>query len=261
MASAFLCGLVLSGGGWAAEGTVVYKIGAQDELQIQITNTGEPSVQVRVTPDGYVLFPELGRVAAAGKTPEEFAEYLRAKLADGYYVKPEVAVAVTAYNSKKVLVIGEARTPGEIAAVGNLTLIELITKVGGPTGESDGRLAVSRPTKLDIREKHQFDIREIMAGSKEGGFLIHPGDLVLFSRRKTDYVYVTGEVTKRGVLPITEAMTVQQALVAAGGLTEIGSERKIYLYRVRDGKETRMKAKTTDLVQDGDTIVVKQGWF
>ena len=213
-----------------------------------------------MTAEGRILLPYLGKVAVVGLTTLQIEELLQKRLADGYYVNPRVSVSVRDYRSKKVLVIGEATNPGEVPLVKTVTLIELITRVGGAAEDSDKRVTVIRGRE-DKRERKVFEIDKIMAGGEESTFILKPGDIVLFSRLDKAYVYVTGEVKQAGIYDLTSDMTVQQAIVAAGGLTDLASERRIYICRNEDGKEVRFKAQVTDRVRDDDTIIVKQGWF
>jgi protein involved in polysaccharide export with SLBB domain len=53
-------------------------------------------------------------------------------------------------------------------------------------------------------------------------------------------------------------MTVLQAISLAGGVNERGSNRRIRIIRVVDNKKREFDAKPTDLVQAGDTILVRQ---
>ena len=53
-------------------------------------------------------------------------------------------------------------------------------------------------------------------------------------------------------------MTVLQAVSLAGGITDRGSNRRIQIVRIVDGKKREIDAKPTDLVQPGDTVVVRQ---
>lgn len=237
-----------------------YAVGPQDILAIQIIGGDDPVVRVSVTAEGRILFPYLGKVAVGGKTTAEIEDMLQKGLVDGYYVNPRVAVSVQEYRSKKVLVIGEAVIPGEQPVVKSITLIELITKVGGPGENSDRRITVIRGRE-DKRDRSTFEIDRIMAGGEDSAFVLRPGDIVLFSHLDKASVYVTGEVKKAGIYPLTPGMTIQQAIVTAGGLTELASERKIYISRVEDGKEVRFKAAATDRVRNDDVIMVKQGWF
>lgn len=80
-------------------------------------------------------------------------------------------------------------------------------------------------------------------------------------------VFILGAVRKEGPIPIQSAMTVLQALNAAGGLTEYAKKKKIYILRNENGKQVRIpfdyqavirgeKPEQNILVRPEDTIVV-----
>ena len=56
-------------------------------------------------------------------------------------------------------------------------------------------------------------------------------------------------------------MTVMQALMLAGGVTERGSQGRTKVIRVVDGKKVEKKLKATDIVQPEDTLVVPERFF
>jgi protein involved in polysaccharide export with SLBB domain len=53
-------------------------------------------------------------------------------------------------------------------------------------------------------------------------------------------------------------MTVLQAISMAGGVSDRGSNRRIRIIRVVNNKKQEFDASPTDLVQPGDTIMVRQ---
>jgi polysaccharide biosynthesis/export protein len=79
-------------------------------------------------------------------------------------------------------------------------------------------------------------------------------------------IYVMGEVTKPGSMPITGPMTVVQALAVAGGFKEFANPKKIRILR----KGSNGTVQTIDfdyrdaiaspdrplLLQPGDTVIV-----
>jgi polysaccharide export outer membrane protein len=64
-----------------------------------------------------------------------------------------------------------------------------------------------------------------------------------------------------GAFAVDTGMTVLQIITLAGGLTDRGSEGRISILRIVDGKQKELKGKLTDIVQPGDTIVVKPRFF
>ena len=80
-------------------------------------------------------------------------------------------------------------------------------------------------------------------------------------------VYVTGEVTRPGTLPLLPNMTVLQALTSSGGFTQFAKIKSIYVLRTTDGKQERLPFNYKEVVngqkpdqniqlQPGDVIVV-----
>ena len=80
-------------------------------------------------------------------------------------------------------------------------------------------------------------------------------------------VYVSGEVTRPGALPLLPNMTVLQALTSSGGFTQFARIKNIYILRTEEGKQVKhpfnykdviagKKPEDNILLQPGDTIVV-----
>ena len=80
-------------------------------------------------------------------------------------------------------------------------------------------------------------------------------------------IYVTGEVTRPGVLPLLPNMTVLQALTGASGFTPFARTKGIYVLRHEGGKQVKYPFNYKDVIngkhseqnielQSGDTIVV-----
>ena len=52
-----------------------------------------------------------------------------------------------------------------------------------------------------------------------------------------------------------------QALSLAGGVTDRGSTSRIQIIRIVNGNKKEIKVKLTDVVQPGDTVVVRERFF
>lgn len=97
-------------------------------------------------------------------------------------------------------------------------------------------------------------------------FIKDPEVSVVVTTVHNDYVYLLGEVGKKGPVVMTPGMTLLQAISSGGGLTDFANKGKIYILRTVDGKQNRIpvnykKALKGDAsydvpLQPGDTIVV-----
>ena len=100
-----------------------------------------------------------------------------------------------------------------------------------------------------------MNLRDIQAGTLSANVMIRDGDTIFVPR--AERFYVTGHVRSPGAYVFEPNLTVLQAISLAGGLTDRGSNRGLRI--IRNQKE--LDAKLTDIVQPGDTIIVRQRWL
>lgn len=70
-------------------------------------------------------------------------------------------------------------------------------------------------------------------------FISEPRVTVMVTATNSQRVYVLGEVGRPGTLPLSPNMTVLQAISASGGLTPFANQKKIYVLRNENGKQTK----------------------
>ena len=248
-----------------------YRLGAGDVLDIVVFNETELSRKYTLRPDGAFEFPLIGAVQAAGKTPRDIEDHLRAKLADGFVNSPQVTVKVTEYNSQHVFVIGEVGTPGPVPLTGPLTLLEAVSRAGGLGRNAGSEVTVLRldtpdasmgpvlPGQKGVKEIARVLLDALKTSTTSDNVILNDGDTVFVA--KAGVVVVTGEVITPGPIPHTRALTVMQAIAMAGGTTKSGSEKRARIIRIVDGEKVEVKAKLTDLLAPGDIVRVSSRLF
>jgi polysaccharide export outer membrane protein len=98
-------------------------------------------------------------------------------------------------------------------------------------------------------------------------YLTNPQVTVTVTMINSRRVFLTGEVSRTGALPLLPNMTVLQALSSAGGFTPFARMKDIYVLRIENGKQTKypfhyrdvVKGKKPEeniLLQPNDVIVV-----
>lgn len=247
-----------------------YQIGPQDVLAVTVFDQPDLSGKYAVELDGTFTFPFVGRVTAGGLTIRAFETALRTSLADGFFKNPQVAVAVEAYRSQRVFVVGEVKTPGALPLTGGLTLMEAIARAGSTTeAASDdvvivrgGRGAGPAPTHsagVDAQGKEvvRVNLRQLQQGA--GSATLQDGDTVFVG--KVEPIYVYGQVRTPGSYPIRSGTTVLQALSLAGGGTPTAAVNRARIIRIVNGTKTEFRASLTDQVMPGDTIMVPERFF
>jgi polysaccharide biosynthesis/export protein len=98
-------------------------------------------------------------------------------------------------------------------------------------------------------------------------FVTDPQVTVIVTQINSQRVYILGEVLRTGAYPLLPEMTILQALSSAGGFTPFANRKKIYMFRVENGKQVKypfdykavIDGKRTEenvVLKAGDTIVV-----
>jgi polysaccharide export outer membrane protein len=264
-----LCLLLLFAIGVSAQSAADYVIGPQDVLTIQVFDQPDLGGKYAVEADGTFSFPLIGRVKAGGMTLRAFENELKAKLADGYFKNPQVTVAVEQYRSQRVFVMGEVRQPGPVPLTGGMTLIEALARAGSTLPSSSGEVTIVRappgakgpvmPEAAKDAEMFRASIRDLESGSLKHNIELRDGDTIFVPR--AELIYVFGQVKNPGSYGIQKDTTVLQALSLAGGVTPNGAMGRIKIVRIVDGEKEELKAKLTDIVRPGDTIMVPERYF
>jgi polysaccharide export outer membrane protein len=243
-----------------------YVVGPEDVLTVTVYNEPQLSGHFRVEKDGEFSYPFLGRVRAGGRTLAELGDVIKARLAEGYLRHPQVTVEVDQFRSQNVFVMGEVRTPGKYVLSGPATLLDALARAGAPTDAAGPEVLILHP-KDPIRgsptlpdqpdaEVVTINLREIQDGRLSRNVTIRDGDTIFVT--KAERFFVVGLVRNAGSYVLERNMTVLQGISTAGGVSERGSIRRLRIVRIVGNKRKEFDAKPTDIVQSGDTIVVRQ---
>jgi polysaccharide export outer membrane protein len=247
-----------------------YSVGAQDVLTVTVYDQPDLSGKFKVEADGAFTFPLVGRVPAAGQTLHTIEAELTKRLSDGYLKNPQVTVAVETYQSQRIFILGEVRAPGPYTLSGDMTLIEALSRAGSTTPAASDQILIVRPapgkasgpTLPDLASDStvlKINIRDLQEGDLTKNAPLKDGDTIVVP--KAQAVYVFGQVKAPGAYPDPKGTSVLQALSLAGGVTDRGSTGRVKIVRAVEGKNREIKAKLTDVVEPGDTLIVGERFF
>ena len=116
-----------------------YKLQPTDVINITVHGQPDLTTKARITADGYITFPLLGKVMASDLTVQELELKLKDLLEKDYLVSAQVVVFIDEYNKRQVSVLGEVKNPGKYELPGEkeLTLMQAIAMAGGFTKHAD----------------------------------------------------------------------------------------------------------------------------
>lgn len=145
-----------------------YRIGPQDQLEINVFGIEELKRLVQVDNNGKIILPLVGAVQAGGRTVPELSGDLTSALKARYMKDPQVIVSVREAQSQKVTVDGAVAQPGIYPVAGTTTLMQAISMAHGPDAKLANmkRVAIFR-TIGGKRQQAFYDLTAIRAGRAE----------------------------------------------------------------------------------------------
>jgi polysaccharide biosynthesis/export protein len=161
-----------------------YIIGALDEITIFVWRNQELGANVQVRPDGRITTPLITDMIAAGKTPAQLADDIRAALAQ-YIQEPLVSVMVNRPQgtfSQQIRIVGATERPAALPYRANMTLLDAMIAVGGLSEYAAGDRARLVRTDRATGQQRQYDLRIaslIRRGDMRANVRLEPGDVIL----------------------------------------------------------------------------------
>jgi len=253
--------------------TDTYKVGPLDVLRINIA--GRPGINevFPVSSDGIIGFPWVGNISVSGLTVREIEQKITSLLAKDYLVNPQVYVSMEKYNSQKVVVWGEVKSPAVYVLTGKTTLLEIVAQAGGITEKAGRRIRLFRhavditSSDADVSKtvtgaisKHEpiiIDLDRLVKGvTLAEDLVIASGDVIVVEAQKDSdineqRVYITGSLNKPGAYDYQIGLTALGLCIIAGGFTNRAApQRGTLIRKIEEGK---------DKVYDIDLERIKKG--
>ena len=226
-----------------------------DVVVIKVVGQPDMDTTTRVETDGTVNFPYVGRIKAAGLTEDQLSHAIERRLAERQIVtEPHVLVEVTSFGAQ-ASVQGQVGAPGVYTIDRTTTLAQVLARAGG-LKETGGTVIVRRDGV--VRRYYGKDLVNGKVNPER--ILVQNNDEIYVDL--VPFYYVYGYVGHTGQFPLTQALTVQQAIAIAGGLAPLGTDSRMKIKRKQaDGQTEEVPASLDDEVEPDDTIIVNERLF
>jgi polysaccharide export outer membrane protein len=242
------------------DGVIEYKIGPADVLEITYWEGNNPTKEeITVRPDGKISFSFVEDIPAKGLTASQLDDVLTKNLRR-YVRKPRIDVVVKEYNSKNVTILGAIAFrnmintgPGEYRLSGRTTLLEMITKAGGPSDNANLK-------NINVRRKSGQSIslnlfEAIHQGDPSKDFVLDDGDVIFIPTLAKDgnRIYVFGEVEEPGTYTFKDSdIRLADVIAEAGGPTVFATEASTKVIRGDITRPEILSANLENLLERGD---------
>lgn len=155
-----------------------HALGPGDVVEIKVFREQDLAGVYRVGPEGHLDFPLIGHVQIRGKKPQEVAEEIRRRLADGYLVDPQVTVFLREMNSQKIHVLGQVNKAGTFPFDVGMSVIQAITNAGGFTKlAATNKVTLTRIDTDGQKKTFRVPVGDIGSG-QAANIQLRPGDII-----------------------------------------------------------------------------------
>lgn len=262
-----------------------YTIGSGDVVAIEVFEVPELSREIRVNESGFISIPLLpDKIHAAGLTPYQLQDTIAESLKNaGLVSNPQVTVSLKESHSAPITVIGAVKNPGIIQAVHQMTLLEVLSQVGGITTDAGSQILVTRTPRNQTADGNladdavvpgppvtiTVDLNDLLdSGDSKYDIALIGGDSVRVPR--AGVIYVVGAVLHAGGFVMQndrQQLTVLKAVSLAGGLQPTAKPQDAIILRRTAGttnqqhlaidlhKILRLKAEDVSL-EESDILYV-----
>jgi polysaccharide export outer membrane protein len=162
-----------------------YILSPNDVVQVRVYQEDDLETKMRIGKDGTTSFPLIGVINLGGKTVAQAADLIRARLADGYLVNPQITVSVIEYAKRRFTVLGQVQKPGtyEIPNEESMTFLQAVAMAGGYTRLANrGSVTVTR--MVGGKKTHfNLDLKSATSDLKTQPFEILPDDTITVAER------------------------------------------------------------------------------
>ena len=157
---------------------------------------------------------------------------------------------------------GEVRIQGKVTLPGTtMSLLEALALAGSATQNASNEVLIMHPPKAGEKAPEPISVnrKELELGKVGRDITLQDGDIVNIPIAKR--FYISGFIKTPGSFVLDVGTTVGQAIILAGGLNERGSDRRLTVVRIANGKTVELSVKMDDAVLPNDEIKVKSRFF
>lgn len=171
-----------------------YLLVAQDVIRVEIYQEPDLKRELKISAEGMVELPLIGRVELKGKTVQQAEELIRKLYDKDYLVEPQINLSVLEYAPRTVEVFGAVNTPGVVTFPKEeaLTLTKAISLAGSFSRLANTKEVTVRRKMPDGSSKTYgpINVKDLTTLGRTGrgdsdaeNFPIQPGDVIYVPER------------------------------------------------------------------------------
>lgn len=251
-----------------------------ETLEVFVNEDPSFNGRYQVRRGGYIIMPQVGRIAVAGKTIPGAEAAVKRALQSSQLHRASVLIervqGADIENGPIILLNGEFVRPGQWHIPKNVTptLVNVILSSGGTTNKADltrvrvMRIAANKGVVEEVNVQKILD-----GGGLTSDLTLDEGDVITIPAGPSSLVYLTGNVVRQGSFPLTagQRLAAYESILQNGGFARFANQRGVFVLRAMpDGRKVRLPVDVTRIkegrsadvqLQSGDIVVVPEKFF
>lgn len=196
-----------------------YPLGPGDVLVLSIWGQKQASYEIQIDRDGQILVPAAGVVNLNGASFGSAKRLIGRKLSAVYSGissgQTQFDLTMAKLKQVRVFVVGEVRNPGAYLLPGATSVLQAVSKAGGPTERGSDRLV----RIVEDGATRDIDIyRYLFLGRRPSGDVLRDGQVVRVPPAQGT-AEVVGGAARPGVYEVLPGETSESLLELAGGVS------------------------------------------
>lgn len=234
-----------------------YILDTNDELNISVWGFSNYNASVKVSPEGYISNPELGRIYVRGMSFGAVKGLIRSRLASFVNLSnSRLEVAVSYSRSISVNIVGEVSIPGTYR-------IPAINSVYNAINAAEGITPIGSVRNIEVRRSgktiKKFDLYDfLMNGNVERDFFLQDGDFI-YVPAASKIVAIDGSIRRPKQYELLPNENLPELVNIAGGLAANAYTSSIQLSRFTSNRKEIININLAEILEGGKSFTLFDG--
>jgi polysaccharide export outer membrane protein len=157
-----------------------------DVIRIQVFQEPDLDRELRVSQDGAVSLPLIGRVIAKDRTISQLEETVREAYDRDFLVNPQINLTILKYRVRSVNVLGMVNQPQSVECPPEQTMsvLDAISRAGGFNRLADRkRVRLTRTFPDGHNENYLINADELIGGTSKQTWTVQNDDVIFVPER------------------------------------------------------------------------------
>jgi len=208
-----------------------YLLDSGDSILIQLTGSKNLIKENKISRDGSVNIPEIGKIVIAGLTISEASNLIKARIS-GAIIGVDAFISLSEVRDISAIIVGNVNNPGMYTLPGGSTPLSLIHAAGGINENGSYRKILHKRNDQLIQIIDLYDT--FLNGSFQFNSQLRSGDVLLIQPKGSE-ASLSGFINS-AIYEFDEEESIFDLINFAG--LKNSSESKIYLERLVQSKKT-----------------------